>query len=79
MRARARVHADIEHITPDQTAGWVNDHVVADRRALRVKALEDAQRAVVLETGGGFVVLECQVERETGVPGHGESVRGAMN
>ena len=75
VRPGAGSHVHIEQITADQSPGRVNDHVVADRGPFRVEALEDAQRSVVLEVSGGFLVLGPQVEREAGMPGHGRKCK----
>ena len=74
MGVGADLHADVQHVPADQAARRVHDHVVADRVALGVEALEDAQRAVVVVAQNGALGVEAVVEIQLGVPGHGVSL-----
>jgi len=73
VRARAHGGRDVQRVAAHQAAGWVHQHVVADAFPLRVQALQDAQRPVVLVArhGAGGGAFNGVVELQARVPGHG--------
>ena len=53
-----------------QATGWVHQHVVADRIAFGVEALQDAQRALVQVADHAAIGFERVVQIESGQPSH---------
>jgi hypothetical protein len=70
----AHLDRDVERVTADQSARRMHQHVVTNRLALRVQALQDAQWAFVGKGRDAAAVLQPVVEREFGLPSHGWAV-----
>jgi len=61
---------DAEHIATHDATGWVHQHVVADRVALGVEALQHAQGAVVQVVRNGALFIQTVVQGQVPVPTH---------
>lgn len=76
MATAGEVGIDLEHVTADDAAGWVHEHVVADAGTFRVEALQDAQRAGVAVEGDGAFAIAAVIEVQLTKPAHGPCARG---
>ena len=70
MRARLRVHPNVQHIAAHHAAGRVHQHVLANAIAFRVQALQHPQRALVAVPRDGAAARGGVIEGEFGAPGH---------
>ena len=71
MAAGCQRGIERQHVAADDAAGRMHQHLVADGIALRVQALQHAQRAVVAVQRDGAPGLAAVVELQVAVPAHG--------
>jgi hypothetical protein len=70
MGLRANPNPNVQAIAAHQASWWVDQHVLADGRALGIKALQNSQRPLMLEVRDAAAVPPSVVQCQAGVPSH---------
>ena len=71
MRIGVEAGINLQHITTDDAAGRVHQHMVADAWAFRVQALQHTQRAAVAVQRNGAFTVAGVVQGKVAMPACG--------
>jgi hypothetical protein len=76
MAAAGEVGIDLEHVTADDAAGWVHEHVVGRRRDLQGRGVAGRAAGGVAVEGDGAFAIAAVIEVQLTKPAHGPCARG---